>query len=179
MYHLELRHFPHTVWRFNLSEQALCAIVAPWALGKVVELGEHKWNPELARLTILEGPEIPLGQLTMGRGWRAAQRKGEDVTERVLAAASAGGAAAPAAGVAPSAPATGITPGMGVQAASTATGAGAASPVDPFALGVQMAALLGPDPMRLLDAWRSAAAGTPGLAPSETLALAEQAIRSD
>jgi hypothetical protein len=49
---------------------------------------------------------------------------------------------------------------------------------DPFALGVQMAALLGPDPMRLLDAWRTAAAGTPGLAPSETLALAERAISS-
>jgi hypothetical protein len=161
VYHLELRDFPHSVWRFNLAERELGAIVAPWVRGQTVELGEHKWNPEEAALTILEGPEIPLGQLTMGRGWRNAQRKGEDVTERVLAAARQ--AAASAAG------AQGTPPG---------TNAGAVPTVDPFALGVQMAALLGPYPMRLLDAWRAATAGTPGLAPSETLALAERAISS-
>jgi hypothetical protein len=49
---------------------------------------------------------------------------------------------------------------------------------DSFALGMQMAALLGPDALALLDAWRTAAAGSPGLAPSETLALAERAVRS-
>jgi hypothetical protein len=30
----------------------------------------------------------------------------------------------------------------------------------------------------LLDAWRAAVVGSPGLAPSESLALAEQALRS-
>jgi hypothetical protein len=175
MYHLELRHFPHNAWRFNLTEQELGAIVAPWARGQLVELGEHKWNPEQAKLTVLEGPEIPLGQLTMGRGWRNAERDSEDVTERVLAAArqAADAAAAPA-----SAPAARVAAGVDVHGASAGTEAGAAPVVDPFALGVQMAALLGPDPMRLLDAWRAAAAGAPGLAPSETLALAEKAIRS-
>jgi hypothetical protein len=49
--------------------------------------------------------------------------------------------------------------------------------MDPLTLGVQIAALLGPDAVRLLDAWRGAAVGTPGLAPSESLALAEQALR--
>jgi hypothetical protein len=172
MYHLELRDFPHNVWRFNLTEQELGAIVAPWVRGQTVELGEHRWTPERAEITILEGPEIPLGQLTMGRGWRNAQRKGQDVTERVLAAARQAAASAPPA------PATGVAAGAGAQDASAGTSTGAAPVADPFALGVQMAALLGPNPMRLLDAWRAAAAGTPGLAPSETLALAEQAIRS-
>jgi hypothetical protein len=48
---------------------------------------------------------------------------------------------------------------------------------DPVALGVQLAALLGPDPMGLLEAWRQAAAASPGLPPSDSLALAERALR--
>jgi hypothetical protein len=159
VYHLELRQFPHSVWRFNLTEQQLRAIVAPWLRGQLLELGEHKWNPEQAKLTILEGPELALGQLTMGRGWRAAQRSSEDVTERVLASAPASPSASPA-------------------APASASPAALAPSADAFALGVQMAALLGPDAMQLLEAWRVAAAGTPGLAPSETLALAERAIRA-
>jgi hypothetical protein len=157
MYHLELRHFPHNVCRFNLTEPELLAILAPLAAGNVVELGEHRWNPQQVELTVLEGPRIPLGQLSMGRGWRNAQRGGQDVTERMLAAArhAAAASAQPAQPAQPGPPAG-----------------------DAFALGVQMAALLGPDPMRLLDAWRNAAAGSPGRAPSETLALAEQALRS-
>ena len=46
------------------------------------------------------------------------------------------------------------------------------------ALGAQAAALLGSDPGRLLAEWRAAAARAPGLSPSESLALAEHAIRS-
>ena len=176
MYHLELRHFPHSTWRFNLTEQQLRAILAPWVRGQLLDLGEHKWNPEQARLTVLEGPELALGQLTMGRGWRAAQRQSEDVTERVLGAARA--ARTPAPPTAPAAIGAGGAPPAPGAGALAGAGAGAAASADVFALGVQMAALLGPDPMRLLEAWRAAAAGTPGLAPSETLALAERAIRS-
>jgi hypothetical protein len=161
MYHIELRQFPHSLWRFNLSDQYLRAVVEPWVRGQLIDIGERKWSPHQARLTILEGPQLDVAQLSMGRGWRAAQRQSEDVTERVLAAATeAAAAAAPAL-----APASGGSAGAGAMA-------------DPLALGVQIAALLGSNPMGLLDAWRVAAAGSPGLAPSESLALAEQTVRS-
>jgi hypothetical protein len=53
-------------------------------------------------------------------------------------------------------------------------GAGAAG--DPLALGVELAGLLGADPARLLAAWRGVAARSSGLAPSESLALAEREL---
>src|ERR1019366_5586588 len=56
----------------------------PWAREQWVEVGERKWNPHEAKLTILEGPKLETQQLSMGRGWRAAQRRSEDITERVL-----------------------------------------------------------------------------------------------
>ncbi len=167
MYHVELRHFPHNVCRFNLTDDELRAIVEPWACEQLVEVGERKWSPHQARLTILEGPEIPLEQLSMGRGWGAAQRQSEDVTERVLAEATQALAAAPPA---PAPPASPQPPQQ------------AAPPADPLALGVladlrSVAALLGHDPGPLLSAWRDVAARSSGLAPSESLALAERAIR--
>jgi hypothetical protein len=168
MYHLELRHFPHNASRFNLSEQELRAIVEPWVREQIVEFGERKWSPHVAKLTILEGPRLDVAQLNMGRGWRSAQRTSEDVTERVLEAArEASQRVAP--GDAPPVPAVSSPP-------ATPPVAGALS--DPVALGVQLAALLGSDPMGLLEAWRVAAAKSPSLAPSESLALAEHAVRS-
>jgi hypothetical protein len=164
MYHVELRHFPHSAWRFNLSDQDLRAVVEPWIREQAVDFGERKWSPHLARLTILEGPKLEVQQISMGRGWRTAQRQSEDVTERVLAAAQealqqgAGGGAVVAAAVpAPEVPAPAMS--------------------DPVALGAQVAALLGPDPIGLLDAWRHADAASPGLPPSDSLALAERALR--
>ena len=140
MYHLELRQFPHNVCRFNLSEQQLLAVTAPWAREQVVDVGERKWSPHQARLTILEGPRLAVEELTMGRGWRTAERRGEDVTERMLAAAKA---AAPAQ-ERPSPDA--VSPGI----------------ADPLALGVQLASLLGKDAARLLDAWRAVVARSAG-----------------
>jgi hypothetical protein len=167
MYHLELRQFPHNAWRFNLGDDELQSIVEPWAREQIVEVGERKWSPHTATITILQGPQLDIAQLSMGRGWRAAQRQSEDVTERVLGAAREIGVAAQAAG-------QGSLQGAGPGGAGHA----AAGPLtDPVALGVQLAALLGPDPMGLLDAWRAAAARSPGLAPSESLALAEHALR--
>jgi hypothetical protein len=159
MYHLELRQFPHNLCRFNLTHQELWAVLHPWARGQWVELGERKWNSNQARLTVLEGPQLAVEQLAMGRGWRAAKRASEDVTERVLQAAKA--AIAQAANTAPS-----TAPAAGAQLS------------DPLALAVQIGSLLGPDPIRLLEAWRAAAAGAPGLPPSESLALAEKALAS-
>jgi hypothetical protein len=177
VYHIELRQFPHNLCRFNLTDQALRAIVEPWASEKFVEVGERKWHPEQARLTILEGPELPLQQLSMGRGWRAAQRQSEDVTQRVIAAArEAAQAAAQAPAVAGPRGAAGA--GAAGAAGAGAGSAGAGSMTDPLALSMQIGALLGPDAVALLDAWRAAAAGSPGLAPSESLAVAEQAVWS-
>jgi len=177
MYHLELRQFPHNLCRFNLTEQDLRALLAPWVLERPLELGERKWSPHQASLTVLEGPRLELQQLSMGRGWRTAQREGEDVTARVIAAAgaqTAGPSAPPAAEAAP-APAS-SSPSAGQAALGSP--ADAAALADPLALGIQLAALLGDDAARLLAAWRQASADSPGLSASETLALAEAALRS-
>jgi hypothetical protein len=170
MYHLELRQFPHNLCRFNLTEEDLRALLAPWVLDKPLELGERKWSPHQATLTVLEGPHLELQQLSMGRGWRAAQRNSEDVTARVIAAATE--APAPTAAGTPAQSPPGRT-----QAAPDLSVAASRTP-DPLALGVELASLLGGDPTRLLAAWREASAGNPGLSPSETLALAEAALGS-
>jgi len=109
MFHVELRQFPHNLCRFNLSEHELRAIAERWAREQWVALGDRKWDPNQARLTILEGPKLGPEQLTMGRGWRTAQRSGEDVTARVLADARARLQGAPAAAGAPPAGA-GVAP---------------------------------------------------------------------
>ncbi|HEY3865678.1 MAG TPA: hypothetical protein VGL54_06295 [Solirubrobacteraceae bacterium] len=155
MYHVELRQFPHNMCRFNLSEGELFhTVVEGWAQEKWIEFGERKWNPHEARLTVLEGPHLEVEQLAMGRGWRNAQRHGEDVTERVLEQArarrDAQAVAASEAGVA--------------LVAGDADG--------------QLLALLGADPEALLASWRLTVARRPELAPSEALALAETTLQS-
>ncbi|HTA31816.1 MAG TPA: hypothetical protein VK721_00155 [Solirubrobacteraceae bacterium] len=166
MYHVELRHFPHNMARFNLTDAELGAIVEPWVRDQMVEFGERKWSPQQAKITIFEGPRMPLDQLTMGRGWRAAERESENVTDAVLAAAREG-LAAPA-------PAPASTPGVPVSAQPAAANGALA---DPLALGVQLASLLGEDPAGLLAAWREVATRATGLSPSESLALAERQLR--
>jgi hypothetical protein len=91
MYHLELRKFPHVVCRFNQSEAQLRALVIPWTRQEWIEEGERKWNVNEATLTILEGPKLSMPDLAMGKGWRNAQKRSEDVTERVLGAVQKGG----------------------------------------------------------------------------------------
>ena len=152
MYHVELRQFPHNMCRFNLSEgELLDTVVQGWAEEKWIEFGERKWNPHQARLTVLEGPHLEVEQLAMGRGWRNAQRHGEDVTERVLEQARAQ-----------------------ARAAAPQDGTGtAAADADRHLL-----ALLGDDPAALLASWRLTAARRPELAPGEALALAETTLRS-
>jgi hypothetical protein len=86
MYHVELHKFPHSFWRYNLSEQELFGwLLTGWAAGVPVEAGERRWDPSEARLTVLEGPQLAMQELAMGRGWRNATRHSEDVTARVLA----------------------------------------------------------------------------------------------
>lgn len=157
MYHLELRQFPHNLCRFNLDEQQLRAIVEPWTRAPWVELGQRKWSPHQARLTVLQGPQIPVEQLSMGRGWRAAQRQSEDVTERVLAAAKEAGE------VASRGPSQHAPPDASLVADS---------------LGLELLALLGDGPAPLSQAWRLAGTRFPELSPGESLALAERAVGS-
>lgn len=84
MFHVELRQFPHVAREFNLSDDQLERLVRPWVEGKVVEMGERKWAPERARLTIYEGPQLRPDEIGMGRGWSNATRSGQDVTARIL-----------------------------------------------------------------------------------------------
>jgi hypothetical protein len=166
MYHVELRHFPHNNARFNLTDAELMAIVEPWVRDQVVEFGERKWSPQQAKITIFEGPRMALDQLTMGRGWRTAERESENVTDAVLAAAREAVAA----------PAPASTPPAGeTVSVQPPTSNGALD--DPLALGVQLASLLGEDPAALLAAWREVAVRSTGLSPSESLALAERQLR--
>jgi 2-iminobutanoate/2-iminopropanoate deaminase len=88
VYHVELRHFPRNLCHFNMGAAELQGtILEPWAADRMFDLGDLRWDPRQARLTILEGPRIPPDQLTMGRGWSTAKRQGTDVTAQVLAAA--------------------------------------------------------------------------------------------
>jgi hypothetical protein len=154
-YHIELRQFPHNFCRFNLSDQQLRRIVERWVAGESVELGERKWDPHRAKLTILEGPRIPNGQLTMGRGWPVAQRESEDITRRVLAQPK--GQRHPAE----------------LPAADSPSAAGLAD-----SLALEVLASLSDAPATLSDAWRLAAARSPRSSAGQSLALAEQALRS-
>ncbi len=196
VYHLELRQFPHNMCRFNVTEQELReTILVPWAQERWVEFGERKWSPHQATLTVLRGPRIPFGQLTMGRGWRTAQRDGEDVTEELLSGvrgelARGGGGGAPAAAggsLLAGQVATGEPAATGQQAASGAEGftrqppLGEQRPLEDLAadsLGLELLGQLGGEAVPLCRAWELAAERNPDAAASAALGLAERAIQS-
>jgi hypothetical protein len=169
VYHLELRQFPHNLCRFNLSAQQLREIVDPWNRDPWVEVGERRWRPETAKLTVLEGPQIPLNQLSMGRGWRVVQHNSKDVTERVLAAAAQAAAADAAAQAS-------LQPAASQQAAAQQTPPDSDLIAD--SLGLELLAQLGEEPAPLSQAWGLAAARFPERSPSESLATAEAAVAS-
>jgi hypothetical protein len=178
VYHVEMRQFPHNMCRFNLSAQELrSAVLEPWAHNPWVEFGERKWVPHQATLTVIEGPRIPFGALTMGRGWRTAQREGREVTEELLGALARESPRATAPAVAPAA--AGQAAGL---AAGPATGlaAGQASATDLAAdsLGLELLAQIGAEPAPLRRAWELAAERHAGSPASATLALAERAVES-
>jgi catechol 2,3-dioxygenase-like lactoylglutathione lyase family enzyme len=89
VFHVELRQFPHTARAFNLTREQLHArIVAPWLRGEVVEVDSQRFAPERAKLTIFEARELATVDMGMGRGWQNVMRRGEDVTEREVKAAT-------------------------------------------------------------------------------------------
>jgi hypothetical protein len=167
VFHVELRQFPHNACRFNLNESELLALVEPWAGGQWIEMGERKWSPHQARLTVLSGPRLSAQELSMSRGWRNAVRRSEEVTEQVLARAGGSDAETAAAGVGPS---------TAPQDEAPATGPTVERPDG--SLDAAVAPLLGADPQALLAAWQLVAGRRPELSPSESLALAEDTLRS-
>jgi hypothetical protein len=176
MFHLQLRQFPHNHCQFNLTDQELRSVAEIWASGEWLAMGERRWNSHQAKLTIIEAPRIAVQQLSMGRGWRHVERHGEDVTRRVLDAASASfasAAATPVAGTAHPAPVAGPS---GTPYAPATGGAPGARESPPSAAR----SLLGDGPRAeaLLAAWQDTARRFPERSPSECLALAEQELDS-
>ncbi len=168
MYHLQLRQFPHNFCRFNLTDAQLRPFIEPWANDHWVELGERKWSPQQAKLTILEGPQLPVQQLSMSRGWRTAQRGSRDVTEHVLAAARQAPTRAPSA---PERDPTATSP-------SPAPGPSPDAELLADSIALELLSLLERESVPLSQVWRVAQARLPGRAASESLALAERAVAS-
>ncbi len=177
-YHIELRQFPHSACHFNLTAQQLSAtVVEPWAREGWIEMGERKWNPHQAKLTVLEGPHIPVDELSMGRGWRTAQREGRDVTEHLLAAARermGGGDARALSTVG------GQGAGEGAGAGGLGTPAGGTLEMGLLAdsLGLELLAQLGGERVPVRSAWELAGTRHPERTPGECLELAERAVAS-
>jgi hypothetical protein len=174
VYHVEIRQFPHNVCRFNLTERELLPIAVPWAREEWVELGERNWNVNQATLTIIEGPQLSLPQLAMGRGWRNAQRQGQVVTDRVLETLKQ------APSTAPEAQAASATGGAREGGAANPSAERAAADFDLLgdSLGLEILAAVDQGPVTLARVWRLAGARLRDRPSSEGLALGERAIRS-
>jgi hypothetical protein len=85
VYHLQLRMRPHMARAFNLTAAELTdRFLAPMVNGRELIYNDREWSPRKTTVTIYEGPELPVEQMGMGRGWGNVQRSGTDVTERIL-----------------------------------------------------------------------------------------------
>jgi hypothetical protein len=174
VYHFELRKFPHTVSRFNQSEQQVKGLAARWVAEEWIDIAERKWNVNEAKLTVLEGPELSLQEMAMNRGWRNAMRRSEDVTGRVLGAAREGVTAARAS----------RTSGLGAGATVASGPQPAAQPASgdlgllADSLGLEVLDALDAGPAPLARVWQLARERLDGRSPSESLALADLAVRS-
>jgi hypothetical protein len=197
MFHIELTCARDTVWRYNLTEEALYAtVLARWARGEPVKLGEHVWRAEETTITIVDGPELPPGLLTMGRGWLNAKRQGKDVTAETMATFRERQAAAQ-----PTARGTGNGRGRegvellrerrsqagGSAAATSVRGseveggsAESAEPADVLAdaFGLELLKTLAGGPLSLNAVWRLCGEHHPELEPGGSLALAMKAVGS-
>ncbi len=84
-FHVQLRQLPHVARAFNLTGEELSAsLLEPWVAGRAVRLQDRRWDPERARLTIYEGPELRVEEIGLGRGWANVTRAGADVTVALL-----------------------------------------------------------------------------------------------
>lgn len=183
MYHVELRELRQLgqrAWSFNLTERELRSIVEPWAREQPIDFAERKWSTHVAAITILEGEHLSLQQLAMGKGWRNAERRGENVTDRVLSAARARDTAE----LAPGAAGVGAPDASPAVAGAPSTGVTTVPPESPSAesdlqadsLGLGLLSLLEEAPAPLSRAWRLAQARFPERSASASLAVAERAV---
>ena len=77
---------------FNLDEAKLRGtILDPWTHGRRVSIADKEFEPRDSKLVVLEGPELADTDLSMGRGWSNAEKIAENVTRRLIDAASAPG----------------------------------------------------------------------------------------
>lgn len=202
MFHIELTCNPNSVWRFNMTEQQLyTSVLVPWAKGESIELGEHTWRPSDTKITVVEGPQIPVGRLTLGRGWPTARREGKEVTTEVIAtfqrrfAAQTGytpGAVNGSRGIEmPGQPLRGraaseaaFAAGSGPQAgdvAATGSAAGEHSGADLVladAFALELLRTLAEGPLPLHSAWRLARERHPQMQAGASLELAMNAVVS-
>jgi hypothetical protein len=182
MFHIELRQASNRLHRFNLDEQELReGVLEPWVKGGRVEMGERSWSAETGEIVVLEGAEIPVGRLTMGRGWSVAQREGTDVTQRMLQSVREAVTASALASAQAAVLASG-GPALSRQAAGTNLTAGLVAPHDADvltdALGLELLRALGETPISLLAAWKVAAQRYPQLSLSVSLELVKRALDS-
>ena len=88
-FHVEIRQGMNHARSFNVSPEDLQRdILEPWVVERPIELGEHDWDPRIATLTVIEGPELSPPELSFGQGWSNAQRKATEVTDRLLGGAT-------------------------------------------------------------------------------------------
>lgn len=179
MYHVELHEASHRLRRLNLSEQELHArVLMPWARGESFEVGERTWSPQATSIRVLEGSEIPVGSLTMGRGWSVAQKQSAEVTERVLAAAreAVSGDAVSNAVMSEAALGRGVALAAQTDGAEAPAGTDVTLLADAFAM--ELLRRVDAAPMSLAAAWRAASERHPQLPADATLQLARRAVRS-
>lgn len=156
VYHVELRQFPHNFCRFNMTEEELrTAVLDAWSREQRFDLDGRRWDPRQASLTVLEGPSLEGHELSMGRGWRNAQRRSEDVTEQLMTARRE-------------------PPPPGLSATATRE---APEELERRALASALVELLGEDPVALMRAWQLALERHPDRTASACLELAEELVR--
>jgi hypothetical protein len=90
-FHVEISSgLRHRARAFNLDERKLRGtILAPWMQGRRISLGDKDFEPRDSKLIVLEGPELADTDLSMGRGWSSAEKTADNVTRRLIDAASA------------------------------------------------------------------------------------------
>ncbi len=89
-FHVEISAGLHRARVFNLNREDLLAeVLQPWRENRVIEMGDREWVPRESNIRVLEGPQMETPDLSFGQGWSNAERKAEDVTRDLLAAATA------------------------------------------------------------------------------------------
>jgi hypothetical protein len=85
VYHVQLKQRRNAASAFNLSaDDVRSRFATPMIADHVFDYAEKEWNPRETRLTVLEGRELRIDELGLGRGWPNALRTGTEVTDQFL-----------------------------------------------------------------------------------------------